>query len=41
MRAKETADTIAGALALTVEVVDDFRECNRYGILSGMTKSAA
>jgi broad specificity phosphatase PhoE len=40
-RAKETAAIIATALGLPREVLPDFRECNRYGILSGMVRREA
>jgi broad specificity phosphatase PhoE len=40
-RAKETAAIIATALGLPHEVLPDFRECDRYGILSGMTRREA
>jgi broad specificity phosphatase PhoE len=40
-RAKETAATIATSLGLPHEVLPDFRECDRYGILSGMVRREA
>ncbi|WP_083861774.1 histidine phosphatase family protein [Halomonas sp. KM-1] len=40
-RALETADIIADCLDVPRGVLPEFRECNRYGILSGMTKHEA
>lgn len=40
-RARETADIIATTLNVPQQVLPAFRECNRYGILSGMTKREA
>jgi broad specificity phosphatase PhoE len=40
-RARETADIVATALKAPQKVLPAFRECNRYGILSGMSKSDA
>jgi broad specificity phosphatase PhoE len=40
-RARQTAAIVGRALQLDVQVADDWRECNRYGIVSGMVKSEA
>lgn len=40
-RARETAAVIAEKLGLSAKEIDDLRECNRYGILTGMTKAEA
>jgi broad specificity phosphatase PhoE len=40
-RARETADIVAAALKAPRAVLPAFRECNRYGILSGMEKREA
>jgi broad specificity phosphatase PhoE len=41
IRAQETAATIADKLGLVAETLDEFRERNGYGILTGMTKDEA
>lgn len=41
IRAQETADIIAEKLGLVVRALDEFRERNSYGILTGMTKDEA
>lgn len=41
VRAQETAEIIAGEIGCKVEVVDDIRERNMYGILTGMIKQEA
>lgn len=41
IRAKETATVIAERLGLTAKTLEDFRERNGYGILTGMTKEEA
>jgi broad specificity phosphatase PhoE len=41
IRAKETAEFIAEELAVGVSELNDFRERNRYGLLTGMVKSDA
>lgn len=41
IRAMETAGIIAGILSVPHYVLSDFREHNRYGILSGLTKAEA
>ncbi len=40
-RAKETAEIVSKDLNAPLEVVEDFRECNRYGIITGMVKAEA
>lgn len=40
-RAREGAEIIGGQLNVPVEVVDELREHNAYGILSGMVKAEA
>ena len=40
-RARETAEIIGEELELTPEIVDDIRERNSYGILSGLTEAEA
>ncbi len=40
-RAKETAEIVSAALGVPVELVDDLRECNRYGVITGMVKAEA
>jgi len=41
IRAKETAEILKGSLGCGLEIVDDLRERNAYGILTGMVKSEA
>jgi broad specificity phosphatase PhoE len=41
IRAQETAAAVGEKLQLPVATLDDWRECNRYGILTGMPKSEA
>jgi len=41
IRAKETAEIIRQKIGVDVEIVDGFKERNRYGILTGMTKTEA
>lgn len=41
IRAQETAAAVAGKLGLAVVTLDDFRERNSYGILTGTTKEKA
>lgn len=41
IRAQETAAIIAERLGLSAQTIDDFRERNGYGILTGMTKDEA
>ena len=41
IRAKQTAELVASALKIKKLQVEDLRERNHYGILTGMTKSAA
>lgn len=41
IRAKETAEIISRKIGADVEIADGFRERNRYGILTGMTKTEA
>ncbi len=41
IRAQETAAIIAARLGLVAETLNDFRERNGYGILTGMTKEEA
>ena len=41
VRAKEIADIVNKDLNCGVEIIDDLRERNQYGILSGMTKNEA
>lgn len=41
LRAKETAEIIQKLLGCNLEMVDDLRERNFYGILTGMKKSVA
>lgn len=41
IRAQETASIVNQKLNLTIEIVNDFRERNQYGILTGMVKSEA
>lgn len=41
IRAKETAEEVKKVLNVPVEVVDDLRERNNYGVLSGLTKEEA
>lgn len=41
IRAKETATIIAARLGLKAQTLNDFRERNGYGILTGMTKDEA
>jgi broad specificity phosphatase PhoE len=40
-RARQTAEILAKTFKCEVEVVDDLRESNRYGILTGMKKDEA
>jgi len=39
IRALETAEIVAGEIGCEVDVVEDFRERNSYGILTGMVKA--
>ena len=41
IRAYETADIISKKLNLPVEIIDDLRERNAYGVLTGLTKIEA
>ena len=41
MRARETADEIAKSLSIPVEIRENLKERNNYGVLTGMTKSEA
>lgn len=41
IRARETADEVANVLHVPVEIVEELRERNNYGILTGMTKVEA
>src|SRR3990167_2871262 len=41
IRAQETAAVIADKLGLVAETLNDFRERNGYGVLTGMTKDEA
>lgn len=41
IRARETAEEVKKVLNVPVEVVDDLRERNTYGVLSGLTKPEA
>ena len=41
LRAKETAEIIQENLGCKLKIVDDIRERNRYGILTGMIKEEA
>lgn len=41
IRAFETAEIINNKLHLEVKIIDEFRERNHYGILTGMTKAEA
>ena len=41
LRARKTATVLAGQLWVATEIVDDLRERNYYGILSGMNKDEA
>ncbi len=41
IRAQETAGFVGDSLGLEVVTIDDFRERNSYGILTGMTKAEA
>lgn len=41
LRAQETAGIIAGKLGLVATTLEDFRERNGYGVLTGMTKEEA
>jgi len=41
IRAKETAQIVNDVLNVKLEIVDDLRERNNYGILTGMTKLEA
>lgn len=41
IRAKETAEIVSTHTQLKPQIVDDFRECNRYGVLTGLTKREA
>ena len=41
IRAKETAEEVQKVLKVPVEVVDDLRERNHYGVLTGLTKTEA
>lgn len=41
IRAVETARIINAQLKIPFKIVPEFRECNRYGIISGMTKGEA
>ena len=41
LRAKETADIVADEICCEVDIVDDMRERNMYGVLTGMAKADA
>jgi len=41
IRARETAEIVGNKLNLSVEIVDDLRERNAYGVLTGLTKTEA
>ena len=41
IRARETSQIVANNLSVPVEVVEDLRERNAYGVLTGMTKAEA
>jgi broad specificity phosphatase PhoE len=41
IRAQETAEIINRKLKVSIKMIDEFRERNHYGILTGMTKSEA
>lgn len=41
IRAKETSEILNGVLNCNVQIIDDIRERNSYGILTGMEKSEA
>lgn len=41
LRARETANILKNVLNCNIEIVDDLRERNRYGILTGMEKTEA
>ncbi len=41
LRARETAHEVAHVLHVPIEIVDDLRERNNYGVLTGLTKSEA
>lgn len=41
IRARETADIIKEAISVPLVIARDFRERNRYGILTGLTKQEA
>lgn len=41
IRAQETAKIVSDVLKVPLETIDDFRERNAYGILTGMTKKEA
>lgn len=41
IRARETAEIVANRLGCALELVDDLKERNAYGILTGMVKSEA
>lgn len=41
IRAKETAEILIKGLGCDIEIVNDMRERNQYGILTGMVKSEA
>jgi len=41
IRAQETAQIISGVIPVPLQVIEDFRERNRYGVLTGLTKDEA
>ena len=41
IRARETSDILKGPLRCDVQIIDDLRERNAYGILTGMEKTEA
>jgi broad specificity phosphatase PhoE len=41
IRAQETTQIISGVIPVPIQVVEDFRERNRYGVLTGLTKDEA
>ena len=41
IRAQETASILAARLNVPIEVMEDFRERNHYGVMTGMTKQDA
>lgn len=41
IRAKETADEVSKVLHIPIEVIEDLKERNNYGVLTGLTKEEA